>query len=189
MSTRWGTQWARKSSGTLVEFMTMDLTLKEDKLMWCAGCHDETPSIIANQEDVAAPEVIGDEDAPYKYGTGWGFFKTGHGVPNSDTIPGSGGAKNGPGKTCIDCHDPTVRHIDGDQRSFDCTDGCDSTEYQQGYRLKLIGGQLPMEMPRPNEAGVKAAQFNLCFSCHTDTDAWLVSDHTDFPAKSTNKLL
>ena len=154
-------------------------TLKPGKEKWCAGCHDEwaasapesshvdtapwdSEAGIVRNMDVFAPPVIGDEDDPYKYGTGWGFYKTGHGLPRDQDIPSSGGSKPGPGVEGNDCHDPRLPHIDGSQRSYDCTDGCDPTEYQNSYRLKY-----PMQMPLTDGySGVKESNYQLCFSCH-----------------------
>ena len=160
-------------------------TLKPGKEKWCAGCHDERHAAYdGNPEElysshidlttwdaevginrninVYAPPVIGDEDGIYDYGVGWGFFKTGHGTPNDSYIPATGGGKNGPGKACFNCHNPRERHIDGNQRSFDCSDTCDADEYQASYRLKY-----PMQVPltdgyvAPNESN-----YQLCMSCH-----------------------
>lgn len=160
-------------------------TLKPGKEKWCAGCHDERHEAYGSnpQElysahidltawdaevginrniNVYAPPVIGDEDGVYNYGVGWGFFKTGHGTPSDSYIPATGGGKNGPGKACFNCHNPRERHIDGKQRSFDCSDGCTADEYQASYRLKY-----PMQVPltdgyvAPNESN-----YQLCMSCH-----------------------
>jgi len=156
-------------------------TLKPGKEKWCAGCHDErhgaeqhsshintaawdTAAGIERSVDVVAPPVIGDEDDPYNYGTGWGFYKTGHGLPTDQSIPSSGGSKPGPGRECNDCHDPRLPHIDGNQRSFDCADGCDPTEYQNSYRLKY-----PMQVPLTDghtTPPIKESNYQLCFSCH-----------------------
>ncbi len=154
-------------------------TLKPGKEKWCAGCHDEWQASAPNSShinttawdaeagimrdvDVFAPPVIGDEDAPYNYGVGWGFYKTGHGLPSDQSIPSSGGSKPGPGRECNDCHDPRLPHIDGNQRSYDCADGCDPTEYQNSYRLKY-----PMQMPLTDGyIPPKESNYQLCFSCH-----------------------
>jgi len=156
-----------------------NVTLKPGKEKWCAGCHDERHDAeqhssnintsaydagagISRGVDVFAPPVIGDEDDPYNYGTGWGFYKTGHGLPKDQSIPSSGGSKPGPGQECNNCHDPRLPHIDGNQRSFDCADGCDGTEHQAGYRLKF-----PMVVPlRDGKTELKESNYQLCFSCH-----------------------
>ncbi len=143
------------------------VTLQAGKEKWCATCHGENPSQI---QAVAAPNVIGDEDGATLYGAGWGFYKTGHGLPKTTTYPASGGLTAGAGKGCLDCHDPSLGHIDGLARSFDCSDGCDSDEYRQGYRLKLVDGQNPMTLPLVQASVPPVAEnYRLCFSnngCH-----------------------
>ncbi|MCF6281686.1 MAG: right-handed parallel beta-helix repeat-containing protein [Candidatus Polarisedimenticolaceae bacterium] len=145
-----------------------DGTLRPDKEKWCAGCHDDSPAVIANWGSISAPNVIGDEDGDYKYGIGWGFYKTGHGLPSTEFIPSTGGVKSGPGRQCHDCHDTRLGHIDGDHRSFDCSDGCDPTEHQTSYRLKRISGEDPMRIPFLANDSLTAANYRLCFSCHDD---------------------
>jgi hypothetical protein len=148
-----------------------DGTLNPDKGKWCAGCHDENPAVIANWGSVSAPNIVGDEDGDYTYGVGWGFYKTGHGLPSDQSPPSSGGAKSGPGKQCHNCHDTTLPHIDGDHRTFDCTDGCDPDEHQAGYRLRRINDQAPMTIPfmfPTDGSNVSADDFLLCFSCHNN---------------------
>lgn len=174
-----------------------DGTLKAGKEKWCAGCHDKEPSVIAHKNNVTAPNVIGDETADYKYGTGWGFYKTGHGLPSSSFIPSGGNAKPGPGRNCPDCHDTTLTHIDGNQRTFDCgatgTD-CDPTEYQESYRLKRINGLDPMMIPFPQNTSplMSTSYFRLCFSCHTtDQERWVgpkVAYDPNDPFWSTNMV-
>ena len=170
-------------------------TLKPGKEKWCAGCHDERHEAYGSnpQElysahidlsawdaevgidrgiNVYAPPVIGDEDGVYNYGVGWGFFKTGHGTPSDTYIPATGGGKNGPGKACFNCHDPRGRHIDGNQRSFDCSDTCDADEYQASYRLKY-----PMQVPLTDGYTTPSeSNYQLCMSCH---DFESISDVAD----------
>ena len=145
---------------------TSDSTLRSDKQKWCATCHDESPSMIAT---VSAPNVIGDEDGTYTYGTGWGYYKTGHGLPASETYPASGGLTPGVGAGCGDCHDLATAHIDGLARTFDDHESSATapSEYRIGYRLRLIGGQEPMIIPKTGRA--EASNSRLCFSCHTDS--------------------
>lgn len=160
------------------------VTLQTGKEKWCAACHDEVPSEIAaippgeeTPVTVPAPNVVGDEDGSTLYGSGWGFYKTGHGLPKATTYPASGGLTSGAGKECLDCHDASVSHIDGLARTFDCTsvaeggDDCDSDEYQQGYRLQLVDGEDPMEMPlvQAYDEEPNTGNYRLCFSsngCH-----------------------
>lgn len=163
-----------------------DNSLQAGKEKWCASCHDESASII---QGVTAPNVVGDEDGTYNYGTGWGYYKTGHGLPASETTPASGGVTGGPGAGCGECHDLLSAHFDGVARSFVCgsgSGGACTTAYQAGYRLKDIGGNRPMEVP---PTGVNAGSFRLCFSCHTNTDAWLTNNRagTNFYQEGTTR--
>jgi hypothetical protein len=162
--------------------------LTTGKEKWCAGCHDEVPSVI---DSVSAPNVIGDESAATRYGTGYGFYKTGHGLPSVELSPATG--YGGAGAGCLDCHDATVAHIDGDARTYQAegtylTDDPASANYQDGYRLIDVdtggaNGTYPMHMPRtgnvyftgygPGVPGVREDwEFALCFECH-DRDGLL----------------
>jgi len=164
-----------------------DGSLKAGKDKWCATCHDESSSQI---QSVNASNVVGDEDGSYTYGTGWGYYKTGHGLPASQKYPASGGVTAGAGKGCTDCHDSTLAHIDGEARTFGCGDGCNTTEYRQGYRLKLVGGQDPMVIPWPwsptNDNS--ADKYRLCVSCH-DSGPFVNSDNmnTNMRDESANR--
>jgi len=155
-----------------------DYTLKENKEKWCATCHDEEPARI---DGVYAPNVIGDEDNSEGEGIygGWGFYKSGHGLPAGEAYDYKGGLLepelvNGAERpvACDDCHDFSTSHIDGNARTFDCSDGCDSGDYQTGYRLDLVGGQDPMLVPWPAATPNSADNYRLCASCH-DTDPFL----------------
>jgi len=150
-----------------------DYNFKPGKEKWCAGCHDKEPSHIVIPErgiDITAPKVIGDEEEEFRYGTGWGFYKTGHGTPSSTTLPATGGIKAGPDKSCTYCHQSIKTHIDGDHRTFDCSDGCDSDEYGTGYRMRFFAGSAPMEIPRGGVGAPKTTDFRLCLrsGCHGD---------------------
>ncbi len=148
---------------------TNDSTLSGDKEKWCATCHDEMASVISS---VTAPNVIGDEDGSYTYGTGWGYYKTGHGLEADEQFPSKGGVETLSGRPvkCDSCHDYATAHIDGAARTFDDGDvfGLDPAVYRQGYRLKLVDGQEPYSMPRPSNIGTSADQFRVCFQvgCH-----------------------
>ena len=149
--------------------------LQSGKEKWCVTCHDEsaTASVISG---VTAPNIAGDEDdTSYTYGntsgTGWGFYKTGHGLPASSTYPESGGVVAGAGKECLNCHLSTVDHIDGLARTFDDDNSTSdqSSEYRLGYRLQQVGGQEPMQMPMTIDT-INNTYYRLCMQtgCHPD---------------------
>jgi hypothetical protein len=145
------------------------LVLRAGKEKWCATCHDEAPSVISG---ISAPNVVGDEDGSYIYGTGWGYYKTGHGLAAGETFPSKGDIETLSGRPveCDSCHDYATAHIDGTARTFDDGDvfGLDPAIYRQGYRLKMIDGQEPFRMPRPSNIGNTSDQFRVCFQigCH-----------------------
>ncbi|MCF6281687.1 MAG: hypothetical protein L3J28_05650 [Candidatus Polarisedimenticolaceae bacterium] len=172
-----------------------DGSLREGKERWCAGCHDESPAVIANQANVMAPNIVGDEDASTNYGTGWGFYKTGHGRP-SGSYPASGAPAAR--KNCPDCHNTQSRHIDGEHRSYSAdgdymTYSPESSSYQNGYRLKDVptgyDGQYPMHIPRQGHVfppGFRQDwEFALCFSCH-DRNKLLDGMDTNFRSATIN---
>jgi predicted CXXCH cytochrome family protein len=137
------------------------------KETWCATCHDESPSQI---QGIFAPNVVGDEDNSGGEGIygAWGYYRSGHGLPSGSTYPSSGGVTTGADIGCLDCHVSTASHIDGAARSFDCGDGCDSTEYRLGYRLHQVSGNDPMGIPWTGLGGSDATKFRLCIQtgCH-----------------------
>ncbi len=149
-------------------------TLKPGKERWCATCHDKAAAVIRG---VSAPNVVGDEDAATPYGIGYGFYKSGHGLPNSERYPGTQSA--GAGRGCTDCHDPLKKHIDGNARTYAAdsdylTYAPESASYQNGYRLNDVPGgymgKYPMHIPRTGHVfppGFREDwEFALCFSCH-----------------------
>ncbi|MDY6951897.1 MAG: Ig-like domain-containing protein [Thermodesulfobacteriota bacterium] len=159
-------------------------TLQSGKDLWCATCHDEEPAEIY---DVSAPMVIGDENAATRYGTGYGFYRTGHGLVASERYPTTGAP--GAGLGCLDCHDAGMMHTDGLARTYlpdsdYATYHPVSLDYQEGYRLKDVStgydSRYPMHIPRtghvdtppaPFEPGFREDwEFALCFQCH-DRDA------------------
>lgn len=165
--------------------------LAAGKEKWCATCHDESPSVVSG---VSAPNVVGDEDGSYIYGTGWGYYKTGHGLVAGKDFPSKGGLETLSGRPveCDSCHDYTTGHVDGLERTFDDGDvfGLDSAIYRQGYRLKLIDGQEPYSMPRPSNIGNNSDQFRVCFQvgCHDSgpfTDS--ANMNTNLVTDGTNK--
>jgi hypothetical protein len=156
--------------------------LSTGKEKWCAGCHDDSPANSkADGSGISAPEVIGDESGSYDYGTGYGFYKTGHGLGTGSTYPASGGIVPGAGLECGSCHDFAMKHIDGVIRTYDKDSNLgDDDDYQHGYRLKSVGGEVPLVIPRNgicNEIPkVKDTDFRLCFSCH-DSGPFTNSDN------------
>lgn len=173
--------------------------LKPGKEKWCAGCHDDVPSVISG---ISAPNVIGNETGAYTYGTGWGFYKTGHGLPSSQTYPASGGVSAGAGKGCLDCHDATTSHIDGNARTFDDgnSSSTDPSVYRTGYRLKLVPAgqgtgsstQEPMLVPWPTSKSNSANNYRLCVTCHDSgpfTDAGNMNTNFKTKLGDTDPLL
>jgi hypothetical protein len=169
-------------------------SLRAGKDKWCVGCHDDVPSQIAG---VAAPNIAGDEKARTPYGIGWGFYKTGHGVPSSQVYPASG--SKGAGRGCLDCHDSEMPHIDGAARSYRAdgdylTWDPASAGYQNGYRLKDVAGgydgKYPMHLPRTGHVyppGFRECQeFALCFSCHDQNSLFDGGDPTTGAGAHTN---
>jgi hypothetical protein len=145
-----------------------DGSLKAGKEKWCAGCHDEVPgNSKPDGSGVNAPNVIGDEDGSYTYGTGWGFYKTGHGLAAEEAYPYKGGLippllVNGASRpvNCDGCHVFTTSHIDGNARTFEngSSDTLDPSYYRKGYRLKQVlsgmgTGQARKSYARPGRAG------------------------------------
>ncbi len=128
--------------------------LTPGKEQWCASCHDEIPANgMADGSGVAAPNIIGDEDGAYLYGTGWGYYKTGHGLANG-VYPATGApAAN---QECSGCHDVATTHIDQAARTYTAV----SDNYQTGYRLRYA-----MDIPS-TDWDAPASDFDLCFQCH-----------------------
>ena len=129
-------------------------SLAQGKAKWCATCHDES---AANSKPdgsgVNAPNVVGNENASYPYGIGWGYYKTGHGLA-SGSYPSTGAPAANLG--CEACHDPQAKHIDHIHRTYKAS----SDNYQSGYRLKYS-----MDIPR-TDSGSPVSDFELCFQCH-----------------------
>jgi len=140
--------------------------LQPGKERWCAGCHDGNPSTSGAEPaligGVYAPPVAGNEQAGYIYGTGYGFYKTGHGVPSGKTIP-SNGSDPGPNCTCDSCHWFGRTHIDGVDRTY--APGT-PTDYRNGYRLDTISGANPMQIPWTGGGVLTPDKVALCLSCH-----------------------
>ncbi|MEW6218264.1 MAG: choice-of-anchor Q domain-containing protein [Thermodesulfobacteriota bacterium] len=169
-----------------VYLATNNSTLRSGKEKWCATCHDKEPSEIYG---VSAPNVVGDEDGSYTYGTGWGYYKTGHGLVAGENYPSKGGIQTLAGRPvhCDSCHDYASDHnIDADPRTFDDGESAttDPSVYREGFRLKLVGmGQgtgtstrEPMLVPRPPNSGNLINQSRLCYNCH-DSGPFLSSSN------------
>ena len=143
-------------------------TLEPGKEQWCAGCHDDEPSVIGG---VAAPAVAGDLGAATPYGIGAGYYVTGHGAPALAQYPWTGGTVAGAGLGCDACHDLAATHVDGVARTYDkdAVPGA-ATDYTHGYRLAPVGGGDPLVVPRKNTCletpVVKESDFALCLQCH-----------------------
>jgi hypothetical protein len=95
-----------------------------------------------------APNVIGDN-------TTYGFYVTGHKI------------------NCLNCHDATRRHIDGEHRTYEVNESTGEVvnPYCDGYRLKQVDSKPCMNIPRPlYTSGTNPLtyweDFALCFSCH-----------------------
>ena len=151
--------------------------LASGKEKWCAGCHDENPSVM---QGISAPNIAGEEGANTNYGIGYGYYKTGHGL-ETGTYPASGAP--GANMQCSECHDSTSSHIDGEHRTYIAA----SSNYQEGYRLKDVAGGLPMEVPRTDVFTVES-DFALCFQCH-DSDMYLNTENltTNFVEGVSNR--
>ena len=152
--------------------------LQSGKEKWCAGCHDNEPANSrADGSGIMAPPVIGDENVSTNYGTGYGFYTTGHGLSSSEAYPATGSM--GAGQGCLDCHDVIKNHFDSISRTYSAdgdysTYAPESETYQNGYRLKNVStgysSMYPMHMPRTGNVfppGFRADwEFALCFDCH-----------------------
>jgi hypothetical protein len=118
--------------------------LKTGRERWCVGCHDD---VAANsQQDgsgVSAPNIAGDEVT-----STYGFYVSGHGRPSAS-------------KECLDCHDATVDHIDGDARTYVAA----TDNYVAGYRLND-----DLHVPRDGHGVLLADSFDLCVTCHAYAD-------------------
>ncbi len=146
---------------------TNSSTLAVGMEKWCATCHDESPATV---NAVDAPNIVGDEDGTYTYGTGWGYYKTGHGLDAAETPPSSGGLSSGAGTACDACHDYSLAHVDGEARTYVVA----NDNYREGYRLKLVDGQNPMTIPL-TASPATAADFRLCLGCR-DANTYIEDD-------------
>ena len=118
-------------------------SLKSGEEKWCVGCHDGNPAVT---NSVNAPDIGGD-------GSTYGYFVNGHG-------------KTGWDKDCTDCHNITLAHIDGVERTFGGS--YTVSAYNDGYRLIHTDAQPALKIPRSGKYDVNDSR--LCFSCHNEVD-------------------
>ncbi|MDY6834833.1 MAG: cytochrome c3 family protein, partial [Chloroflexota bacterium] len=113
------------------------------KRQWCVGCHDEQAAVI---DGVTAPDVSL-------------FWSTDGGHGRNDAV------------VCEDCHDTsTGTHIDGEDRTYTYTGvGQSYADYQTGYRLKMVGGEFPMAIPK-SDSLPEVNDYRLCLECHPSAD-------------------
>jgi hypothetical protein len=125
------------------------LSLKAGNELWCATCHDEVPANSRKDgAGVNASNVVGDN-------TTYGYYVTGHNI------------------NCLSCHDAGKHHIDNKHRTyeFDEIAAVVLGPYVDSYRLKEVGGQPALVIPKPNRNPITNWQdFALCFSCHKRDD-------------------
>ncbi|MBW1743664.1 MAG: hypothetical protein JRJ47_09585 [Deltaproteobacteria bacterium] len=98
------------------------------------------------------PAVVGDDQT-------FGFYVTGHG-------------RSPINHRCEDCHDPAMKHIDGEHRTYSATAdyGANPEQtYRNGYRLNE-----DMAIPRGSEVGADA--FKLCTNENCHSYSQVVSD-------------
>lgn len=191
LGVKYGNNGEMKYNWTNGIYESNKVTLKPGNEKWCATCHDESPANSKKDgSGVAAPNVIGDEDGAYAYGTGYGFYKTGHGLASNIAFPSSGGVATGAGLECNACHDYALRHIDGDDRTY----AAQSPDiYRTGFRLKYVnlgdGDINPMQLPWPDTFELKSAtkeRFALCASCHNPDPFVGNNDDTNLTYSSVN---
>src|SRR4030042_2202215 len=133
--------WAKMGTNSRIYTGTNLENLQTGKEAWCTTCHDDVGAII---NGITAKNVSGDNIA-------YGYFIVGHGKYNV---------------SCTECHDPTLIHLDAYANTYLASDPEDGPRgYKQGYRLKDINGQPPLDIPRT--VSYNPSQFALCYSCHS----------------------
>ncbi len=131
------------------------LNLKPGNEQWCVTCHDGGTSVC-----------------------------DGASAPNLERFYGSGHGRSGANRECLDCHDVTNTHIDGEARTY----AFDSAYYgpsQSGvvfassYRLRYVGGEVPLMIPcnynltfSYNAQTMRDNAFRLCFDCHNASNTF-----------------
>ena len=137
--------------------------LTAGKERWCVGCHDSGVSVIGERQ---APNVAGNN-------TTYGYYVSGHGSPGTE---------------CGACHGLDMNHNFDNKRTYASA----SNNYKQGYRLKDVAGQNPLNIPAPGgpPCSYNAGNYRLCYSCHneqaliSDTKSRGVYDCTNNPYKN-----
>jgi len=134
--------------------------LQSGKEEWCVTCHDNAAPTI---NGITAKNVAGDD-------TVYGYFISGHGKYNL---------------SCTDCHDPQLVHLDEYNWTYAAT-----SNYTEGYRLKLVNGNPPMIIPRTTP--YSSSLFRLCYSCHDEGSIVdsnpILTNFTDFQRPSGKNL-
>ncbi len=124
------------------------ISLTAGKEKWCVTCHDSGNSVINGRQ---APDVAGNNST-------WGYYASGHG-------------RAGAAKECGECHGVTLDHNFDNARSYAAA----SNNYQAAFRLKSVGGQPPMAIPKTgDQCGYDSNDYRLCFECHSENN--LLSD-------------
>jgi hypothetical protein len=168
-------------------YMSDGTTLKSGMYNWCLSCHDDNPHTTPQNESayiegVYAPNIAGDENN----GNNYGFNISGHNSNGREAVG------------CLSCHDANKKHIDGNPRTYevDETPNPDVVihPYCDSYRLKDIGGQPSMKLPRPMyEYGALPINhwkdFALCFSCHDRYEVISGYAYTNFRRSNVNAHL
>jgi hypothetical protein len=123
-------------------------SLAPGKERWCAGCHDGGTSVIPAGTGRQAPDVAGD-------GATYGYYSSGHGSRSTE---------------CESCHDLAASHnFDGRKTYAGALDN-----HTAAFRLRLVNGGPPLDIPLRTGGSFIATSYALCLSCH-DAQA-LLSD-------------
>jgi len=117
-----------------------DNMLRAGKEKWCAGCHDDEPSVV---NGATAPDICGDNSS-YGYYLG-AHGNTGYGV-NRNGVSYSQGE-------CIHCHDVSVAGTEPPLRiineSFEEEKSGENDGYDESWTETIDGGSLNPDYPIP----------------------------------------